>query len=249
MDKLKWVIGALIAVAVLLVGGTWVYINVVRDEAPERLAFDAGEESQNDPSDEDATPDPTVPGDGGDETPDSESDGPDLEGRWEVGDGSVVGYRVAEVLFGQSTEGYGRTESVEGHLVIEGTTITEASFTADMATVESDDDRRDRQFRGRIMDVDSHPSADLVLVESIALDRVPDEGEIIEVTAMVDLTLRGTTRTIPFDLRARHTGSRIEIDGSVVVVFEEWGIPNPSTVGITTEDEGELEVLLLFDRA
>lgn len=54
---------------------------------------------------------------------------------------------------------------------------------------------------------------------------------------------------MPFDLRARHSESRIEVDGSVVIVFEDWGIPNPSTVGITTEDEGELEVLLLFDRA
>lgn len=165
MDKLKWVIGALVAAAVLVVGGTWVYINMIRDEAPERLAFDAGEESQNDPGGEHPAPDPTVPDDADDETPDTEPDGPGMEGRWEVGEGSVVGYRVAEVLFGQSTEGYGRTESVEGHLVIEGTTIAEASFVADMATVESDDDRRDRQFRGRIMDVESYPTADLVLVE------------------------------------------------------------------------------------
>ncbi len=245
MDKLKWVVAAALGVVLLVVGGTWVYINVIRDDPPERLTFDAADQEHgSDAGDTDAT-------DTTDGTEPATDDGTpvELEGRWEVSPGSVVGYRVGEILFGQTTEGVGRTEDVEGHLVIEGTTVTDATFVADMTTVESDDSRRDRQFQGRIMDTDSHPTATLELAEPIELDSIPEVGDILETTASVTLTLRGTTRTVPVDLRARRGTAAIEIDGSLEVVFEEWGIPNPSTTGITTEDTGELEFLLVLARA
>lgn len=258
MGKLKWAVGALAAVAVLIVGGTWVYINVIRDDPPERLAFDAGESPEDDGSDDagagstdgDTTSPPSTEATSGVDPVPGDSDGADaVEGRWELGGESVVGYRVEEVLFGQSTEGVGRTSEVDGHLTIEDTAVTEATFVVDMATLESDDSRRDDQFRGRIMDVDTHPTATLELVEPIELGEIPAEGEVVEATATVELTLRGTTRTIPVDLRARRTDATIEVDGSVLIVFEEWDIPNPSRTGITTDDEGELEFVLVFEPA
>ena len=45
---------------------------------------------------------------------------------------------------------------------------------------------------------------------------------------MGELTLRGTTKTVTFDLVARRNGADIEVTGSLVIVFDEWGIPNPS---------------------
>ena len=50
-------------------------------------------------------------------------------------DGEVrqhVGYRVPEVLFGQSTEAAGRTTRVTGTMTIDGTTVEDATFTADL---------------------------------------------------------------------------------------------------------------------
>ncbi|MFP4511659.1 MAG: YceI family protein [Acidimicrobiales bacterium] len=253
MGKLKWAVGAIAAVAVLIVGGTWVYINVIRDDPPERLAFDAGESGEDSAPGstvDDTTPPPSTSTTSAADPAPGDPDVDDaVEGRWEIRGESVVGYRVEEVLFGQSTEGVGRTNEVDGHLTIEDTAVTDATFVVDMATLESDDDRRDDQFRGRIMDVDTHPTATLELVEPIELGEIPAEGEIVEVTATVELTLRGTARTIPIDLRARRSDATIEVDGSVLIVFEDWDIPNPSRTGITTDDEGELEFVLVFERA
>lgn len=254
MNKLKWVVAAVAAAAVLIVGGTWVYINVIRDDPPERLAFDAEEDARDqddaDPGESDEPAESAEPVDVT-ETADTAGDEPieSVEGTWTIAPDSVVGYRVGENLFGQSTEAVGRTNDVTGQLVIVGTTVTEASFEVDMATVESDDNRRDGQFRGRIMDVATYPTATLVLAEPIDLGEIPDDLEIIETTTTVDLTLRGSTRTVPVDLRARRNGSVIEIDGSILVVFADWGIPNPSTSGINTDDEGELEFILVFEPA
>jgi polyisoprenoid-binding protein YceI len=239
VDKLRWALATIVAALLLVVGGTWVYINLIRDDPPPPLAL--------------ATTTSTTAADTGDPPaattttePDPSND--DLSGTWAVISDSVVGYRVGEVLFGQRAEGVGRTSEVEGQVVIDDTTVQSAEFAVDMASVTSDDSRRDNQFRGRIMDVATHPTAALRLVEPIELDTVPADGEIVEVTASVELTLRGTARTVPVDLQARRNGPLVEINGSILVVFDQWGIPNPSTVGITTEDQGDLEFLLVLAR-
>ena len=60
-----------------------------------------------------------------------------------------MGYRVKEVLFGQSTTAYGRTSAVTGSLTVSGAKATAATFSADLTTVASDQSRRDAQFQGR----------------------------------------------------------------------------------------------------
>src|SRR5689334_15619549 len=71
-------------------------------------------------------------------------------GTWTVARGSLVGYRVNEVLFGQKATAVGRTSDVTGTMTVKGTTIETATFTVDMTTVKSDKERRDAQFQGRI---------------------------------------------------------------------------------------------------
>ena len=70
---------------------------------------------------------------------------------------SEFGYRVEEVLFGVNTTAAGRSNQITGSMTIEGTTVTEASFTVDVGSITSDESRRDNQFRGRIMEVDQFP--------------------------------------------------------------------------------------------
>jgi polyisoprenoid-binding protein YceI len=242
VEKLRWGVAVIAAALVLVVGGTWVYLNLIRDEPPPPLALEATTTT--------TTEDPGEPAEGTTTSSTATAQAhDDVSGTWVPTSESVVGYRVGEVLFGQRAEGVGRTNGVDGRLVIDETTVTSAEFVADMATVTSDDSRRDNQFRGRIMDVATHPDATIRLVDPIELGGVPPDGEVIEVSAMIELTLRGSTRAVPVDVRARRNGPLIEINGSIQVVFEEWGIPNPSTVGITTDDEGDLEFLLVLARA
>lgn len=234
MSKLRWLVALVLALVVLVVGGTWIYINVIRDEAPPRLALD------------DAAGDATTSTSG---TPAAAgADG--IEGTWTTTADSIAGYRVGEVLFGQSTEAVGRTDQVDGTLTIEGTTVTAADFEIDMASVESDESRRDAQFRGAVMDVANHPTATFVLTVPIELGPdVPTDGGTVAVEATGDLTLRGATRPVTIPLEGRVSGDRIEVVGSLTVVFADWDIPNPSRPGIDTDDEGVLEVLLVLARA
>lgn len=225
---LKKLLIAAVALVVLVVGGTAFYINVVRDDAPERLSLEpeaAGE---------------AAPAPAGDEG---------VEGTWTATEGSRAGYRVDEILFGQNATAVGRTSDVTGSLVIEGTSVTETELEVDMTTIASDQDRRDGQFQGRIMDTAQFPTSTFTLTSPIDLGEVPVGSEATTYESTGDLTLRGTTKPVTFELSARRNGTNIEVQGSIPIVFEEWGIPNPSTGPISTEDDGELEFLVVFARA
>jgi polyisoprenoid-binding protein YceI len=155
---------------------------------------------------------------------------------------------VTEVLFGQDTEGVGRTSGVTGTFAISGTTVSEASFEVDMTTFESDESRRDSQFNGRIMDVETYPTATFTLSEQIDLTAIPDDLVEVSTAATGELTLHGTTKEVTIDLVARRNGSNIEVTGSLTIVFDEWGIPNPSNAAVSTNDEGLLELALVLAR-
>ena len=120
-----------------------------------------------------------------------------------VGPGSAVGYRVVEVLFGQDTEGVGRTDQISGQFTIAGDQVTDASFEVDMQTVASDESRRDSQFNGRLMDTATFPTATFVLTAPIELGAVPADGTPVTATATGDLTLRGVTKPVTFDVQAQ----------------------------------------------
>ncbi len=163
-------------------------------------------------------------------------------------DDTFVGYRVVEVLFGQDTEGVGRTNSVTGSLTLDGTQITSAEFTVDVATFVSDEGNRDRKFRGDIMDTDEFPTATFLITEPIELGSIPADGTEITATATGDLTLHGVTNSVTIEVKAQRSGDIIDVLGSTDIVFADYNIDNPSTGGITTQDHGLLEFVLTFTK-
>jgi polyisoprenoid-binding protein YceI len=229
MRSLKRLITALVAVAVLVVGGTYVYIHFIKDDPPAKLTLEV------DPSDS------TTGGT-------AATDTSDPSGTWKAGAGSQAGYRVKEVLFGQSTTAVGRTSDVTGELAIDGTTVSSAKVVVDMTTVKSDEDRRDSQFHGRVMDTATFPTATFELSRPIDLGTLPAAGATVSQQASGKLTLRGTTRDVTVTLTARRTGTKIEVQGSIPITFADWEIPNPSFGPAQTEDHGELEFLVAFTR-
>jgi len=207
MRTMKRLVLAVVALVVVAVVGTFVYINVIREDAPDELTLEA----------EDTT-DATTAAAGG-------APG-ETAGTWKAGDGSQAGYRVDEILFGQDAEAVGRTEDVTGTLVIDGTTVETVSMEVDVTTVASDQERRDNQFKGRIMDVERYPTATFELTEPIELGTLPPVGEVVEHEATGDLTLHGTTNSVTFTLKAKRTATTIEVNGSIPVVFADYGIPS-----------------------
>ena len=225
------IVAGVVVVALGVVGGPWVYINLIKDDAPDALTLEASSTTVAVATDITEAPSTS-----------------DVEGEWVATSESVVGYRVKEILFGQSTEGVGRTNAVTGSLVIADSTVTSANFSVDMATLTSDSDRRDRQVSGRILDVASFPTATFELTEPIVLTPAALDGAELSVTAAGTLTLRGVTKQVSIPLVAKLVDGKVSVNGSLEIVFAEWSIRDPSISAIVVEDRGLLEFLLVFGR-
>jgi polyisoprenoid-binding protein YceI len=139
----------------------------------------------------------------------------------------------------------GRTTNVSGDITIVNSEVTGGSFTANMASVTSDQSERNAQFDGRIMDVAQYPTATLKLTAPIALGTVPAIGATSHYAASGDLTVHGVTRSVAFSVTAERTTSGIDVLADIPIQFSEWNIDNPSVGGfVTTANSGTLEVLL-----
>jgi polyisoprenoid-binding protein YceI len=237
--RLKWIIALPIALLVLVSAGTWTYIHVLSSDTPARLTLQ-GQVGDNAP----ATTATTAAA-AGSVVPAPAT----FDGTWVAASGSQAGYRVKEVLFGQSTEAVGRTGNVDGALTISGATVQTADISVDLASVSSDRSQRDNQFRGRIMDVSQYPTAAFKLTKPIDLGTLPADGVAVTVPATGDLTVHGTTKSVTTTVTAERTGGTIQVNGTIPVVFADYGIPNPSFGPASTEDHGVIEFLVAFTKS
>ena len=263
----KWVVLGLIAAVVLFFGAIFLYAKVINDSPDEFTAADLDAALSAEAGDDVATTvaesttpasvatgQPPVPTAAPATTPitapvSTTATSAAGTSQWVATDSSQVGYRVQEVLFGVDTTAVGRTDQVQGTLTIDGTQVSGVDFTVDVASIQSDESRRDNQFRGRVMSADQFPTATFVLTQPIELGVEPADGVEVTTQATGDLTLRGVTNSVTFDLTAKQDDGLIGVQGSIPVLFADYGIANPSNGGISTEDNGLVEFVLVFQPA
>jgi polyisoprenoid-binding protein YceI len=225
---IRWIVAAVVVVVVVAIAAPFIYIHFIEGPPPAKLSLPSAAHS-------DTTSAPGVTGSAG-----------SLDGTWNVGQGSIAGYRVQEVLIGQQSTAVGRSRQIWGSLVIAGQTVTKGSFSVDMASVESDQSERNAQFDGRIMDVSAYPTATLTLTTPIALGSMPlAERTVEEYHGSGDLSMHGVTRSITFTVTAERVGQGVDVLADIPITFSDWNIGNPSLGSfVTTENTGTLEVLL-----
>ena len=222
-----WVAGALAVVVVLAVGVPFVYIHFIEGAAPAKLTLPTARDTTSTSAAAQGATTASV------------------AGTWNVGPGSVAGYRVQEVLVGQNATAVGRTSQIWGSLTIDGSTVTRGMFTVNMASVVSDQSQRNAKFDGPIMDVGRYPTATLTLSSPIALGQLPDDGVIAHYSATGVLDLHGVTKTVSFPVSAERLSNQIDVLADINIPFADWDIANPSVGGfVTTANNGTLEVLL-----
>lgn len=235
------ILAGVVVLAIGAVAGPWIYINLIKQDAPDVLTLEPSvttTTAAGEPAETTTTVAATVT------TVDTSA----TDGEWAVVAESIVGYRVKEVVIGQKTEGVGRTSAVTGSLKIADQKVLNAEFTVDMTTLKSDSTRRDRQVNTRILDTATYPTATFVLKEPITLTPEVLAGSELTVNTTGTLTLRGITKDIAVTLIARLVDDVIEVNGSIELVFADWSIPDPSISAIVVEDRGQLEFLIRFAR-
>ncbi|WP_169792114.1 YceI family protein [Jiangella muralis] len=215
-------VGSLAALVLIVIGGTYLYVNVISGDAPEPLALET-------------SPPPATGATG------------DLDGAWTVAGGSEAGYRVDEVLNGQDNTVVGRTSDVTGQVTVAGDEVTEGEVTVDMTTVTTDSGSRDGQFRGPIMETDQFPTSTFTLTSPVPLTGL-DTGGPVSVTATGDLTVRDVTHSIEIQLDLQRSGDGVQVAGSGEIQFSDFEVSPPDLGFVKVEDHGTVEFLLTLGR-
>jgi polyisoprenoid-binding protein YceI len=170
-------------------------------------------------------------------------DDSDLSGEWTVGGDSEAGYRVHEVLNGSDVTVTGRTDSVTGSATVDGTSITKATITVQVADIATDSNQRDSYFRDSAMDTSAFPTATFELTEPIA-DAVPSGSGTTKVEASGNLTLHGVTKAVTATLEVGLNGDGVDISGSIPITFSDYGVQAPSLGFVMVDDAGAVEFLV-----
>jgi polyisoprenoid-binding protein YceI len=225
-------VAVLAVIVVVGVAGWWFFI---RDDAPPRAALGESDSAS-------ANADITVD---------------DVQGTWTVatgngspqeGTGTFAGYRIGEELasIGGQTA-VGRTGDVSGDIVVDSEQVTEATFEVNMATLESDESRRDDRLKTQGLETDTFTTATFTLTQPIDIPADARGGQDLTFTAVGDLDLHGVTQQVQIDLQARLAGEEIVLAGSAPIVLADYDIEKPTGGFIVSiEDQGEFEFRLVL---
>lgn len=179
----------------------------------------------------------------------AEPAGGDLAGTWSVTDGSEAGYRVREKLANlpAQSDAVGRTHDVSGTVVIDDSSVSAASFEVQLATLQSDEERRDNRVRSALQ-TDQFPTATFELTTPI--DLADPNAESVRVDAVGDLTIHGVTKSVTIPIEAARNRNQLELVGAITLPMADYGITPPSIGGfVTVEDDGTLEFKILLEQA
>ena len=163
---------------------------------------------------------------------------------------SFAGFRVNEVLGGGIGDftAVGRTADVAGSIELTDTALVAATVEVTMSTLRTDNGSRDGQVR-RALNTNEFPLAVFTLVESVELPAGMADGEAFSGSTEGDLTIKGVTNRVTFDLRAQLVGDRIVAVGSSEVVFSSYGVNAPTApIVVSVEDHGIMEFQLILTR-
>ncbi len=162
---------------------------------------------------------------------------------------SFAGFRVDEVLnsIGDFTA-VGRTADVSGSIELSDTALVAATVEVTMSTLRTDNSFRDGRIYGAL-NTSEFPKAIFTLAEPVELPAGMAGGEAFSGSAEGDLTIKGVTNRVAFDLQAQLVGDIIVAVGSSDVVFSDYGVTAPTApVVVSVEDHGIMEFQLLFTR-
>ncbi|MGN6693285.1 MAG: YceI family protein [Aquihabitans sp.] len=231
-----------VAAVVVVLGGVAVWYFLLRDDAPPELSVDSTSGGGSDTSQ-------TTTG----TTPES------LDGTWSVQEGgdTTAGFRIKESFASGLTDhtAVGRSEDVTGSITIDGTQITEGSFTVGLNSLVFTDDpgipvaNRANALKQNGLQTDTFPEATFELTEPIDFGKEPAEGETVTATATGDLNLHGVTKPVTFDVEAKIVGDTIRVATAdpVPVALADYDIEKPTLGPVADiDDAGSFEFLVVL---
>lgn len=144
---------------------------------------------------------------------------------------------IDEVLRGSPKTVVGSTSDVAGTFTVDFANPAEISFSPiliNARTFATDDERRDRAIKNRILLTDQY---EFITFEPKSVVGAPERvevGQTYTFQVVGDLTILDTTREVVFDVEATVVSeNRVEGTARAVVQYADWGVSIPEVPAVT----------------
>lgn len=171
----------------------------------------------------------------------------DLNGDWTIADSSKIYFSVTT---SRETVNF-ENNAVSGNWAINLDNPSEMTGTGsvDLSQIDSGNGQRDSHVKDAdFFNVADYPTADF---EAVAFEGLPQEwteGTVYDFTMTGTLNLRGTDKDVTFEGKALTQNGQIMLSGATTVTFEDFGMANPHSVVLSTENDVSVQLELVLDR-
>lgn len=141
----------------------------------------------------------------------------------------------------------GKTQDIEGEIHIDfdnlSAPLSDTFFTVNIATLKTDQNRRDKWIRDNGPRLASYP---LAKFQATAIENAPasyKQRQEATFQLVGDLTIRKITRPVSFDVSASVTGDTLKGVATTRLLMSDFGIEPPSFANtLSVQDEFGLEI-------
>lgn len=170
-----------------------------------------------------------------------------LNGSWTITDASKVYWSVTT-----SKETVNFVDpSVDGswEVNLEDAAAMSGEGAIDMTALDSGNGQRDEHVKsGDFLDVAQFPQAEFMATSFSALPTVWTEGTAVPVEMKGTLTVKGIEKDVTFQSQAVYSGGQLMLSGTTVVTFADFGMTNPHSIVLDTENDLEVRLELVLDK-
>ncbi len=146
--------------------------------------------------------------------------------------GNEARYRVREQLVGKDlpNDVIGATKDISGRLLVEptGRVITDSSkIVVQVATLKTDQTRRDNYLRRRTLETDKYPTVELVPTTFAGITSPIPAGASRTFTLTGNMTIHGVTRPTTWNVTARADGRDVVGTATTAFTFKDFSLEQP----------------------
>jgi len=174
--------------------------------------------------------------------------GEQLNGNWTISEGSKL---YLSVTTSRETVNF-VDEAVSGSwaLNVDDASQTSAEGKIDMASLDSGNGQRDGHVKGEeYLNVSEFPEATFQATSFEGLPAEWTEGAASDFKMTGTLTVRGVEKEVTFDAKTMYRDGQVLLSGTAIVTFADFGMENPHSVVLDTENDLSVQLELVLDKA
>ncbi|OMF32118.1 hypothetical protein BK133_14790 [Paenibacillus sp. FSL H8-0548] len=239
---------AIAAVIVIVISGAVYYVydgltgnhveieSVIAQSPPESTAEESGEIDG-----ESTTTEPETQG-----TADA-GEAAEVDGEWNISSESKVYFSVTT---SRDTVNYA-LDKVTGtwNLNSKDAAETKAEAMVEVTSMDSGNSQRDKHIsEAAYLDTTQFPTAAFTANSFTGLPSEWKTDEVYNISMTGDLTVKGITKEVAFTGQAAYVQGLLKLEANTVVTFDDFGMTNPHTVVMDTENNLTVELRLSLSK-